>query len=192
MRLGRTPPLLPWLPLSTHHLTRVTLIATIQSGTRVLCSLPPDCTLRSLGTSTGSWPKLSTTVCRTLHLRRGSARGCPQRHCNPGGPAPQVSPPPPCDPRQTSGGTGPGRLAQEVRAVSDELALGVRSARQPHLPQELPHLVQMLLIDDLPPRPESLVPQPDTSLESEGRLPSGGPPSGLGGSSPCPKRDCAR
>ena len=28
------------------------------------------------------------------------------------------------DPRQTSGGTGPGRLAQEVRAVSDELSLG--------------------------------------------------------------------
>ena len=32
------------------------------------------------------------------------------------------------DPRQTSGGTGPGRLAQEVRAVSDELSLGIRSA----------------------------------------------------------------
>ena len=56
------------------------------------------------------------------------------------------------DPRQTSGGTGPGRLAQEVRAVSDELT------RLPHLPQELPHLVQMLLIDDLPPRPVSLAP----------------------------------
>ena len=60
------------------------------------------------------------------------------------------------DPRQTSGGTGPGRLAQEVRAVSDELALGIRSPRQPFLPQELPRLVQDLLIDDLPPRPELL------------------------------------
>ena len=59
------------------------------------------------------------------------------------------------DPRQTSGGTGPGRLAQEARAVSDELSLGIRSARQPLLPHKLPHLVQTLLIDDLPPRTRS-------------------------------------
>ena len=45
------------------------------------------------------------------------------------------------DPQQTSGGTGPGRLAQEVRAVSDRLSLGIRSARQPFLPQELPQLI---------------------------------------------------
>ena len=62
------------------------------------------------------------------------------------------------DPRQTSGGTGPGRLAQEVRAVSDELFLGIRSARQPLLPQELPHLVQTLLIDDPPPGCPVVVP----------------------------------
>ena len=35
------------------------------------------------------------------------------------------------DPRQTSGGTGPGRLAQEVRAVSDELALGIGHRASP-------------------------------------------------------------
>ena len=64
------------------------------------------------------------------------------------------------DPRQTSGGTGPGRLAQEARAVSDELSLATRSARQPLLPQELPHLVQTLLIDDLPPRSEPLPHRP--------------------------------
>ena len=34
-------------------------------------------------------------------------------------------------PRQTSGGTGPGRLAQEVRAVSDELALGIGHRASP-------------------------------------------------------------
>ena len=51
------------------------------------------------------------------------------------------------------GGTGPGRLAQEVRAVSDGLSLGIRSPRQPLLPQELPQLVRTLLIDDLPPQP---------------------------------------
>ena len=62
--------------------------------------------------------------------------------------------------------------------MSDELALGIRSARQPFLPQELPRLVQMLLIDDLPPRPVSLAPPPSASLGSEGGLPSGGPPSG--------------
>ena len=62
--------------------------------------------------------------------------------------------------------------------MSDELALGIRSARQPFLPQELPRLVQMLLIDDLPPQPELLVPLSDNSLGSEGGLPSGGPPSG--------------
>ena len=32
-------------------------------------------------------------------------------------------------PRRSPGGTGPGRLAQEVRAVSDGLYLGIRSAR---------------------------------------------------------------
>ena len=32
-------------------------------------------------------------------------------------------------------------------------SFGIRSARQPLLPQELPHLVQTLLIDDLPLRP---------------------------------------
>ena len=42
------------------------------------------------------------------------------------------------DPQQTSSGTGPGRLAQDVRAVSDRLSLGIRSPRQPLLPQELP------------------------------------------------------
>ena len=36
----------------------------------------------------------------------------------------------------------------------------------------------MLLIDDLPPRPEPLAPPPSASLGSEGGLPSGGPPSG--------------
>ena len=41
------------VPQLVHHLMRVTLIAIIQSGTRILCSLPLDCTLRSLGTSTG-------------------------------------------------------------------------------------------------------------------------------------------
>ena len=35
--------------------------------------------------------------------------------------------------------------------MSDGLSLGIHSARQPLLPQELPHLVQTLLIDDLPP-----------------------------------------
>ena len=49
------------------------------------------------------------------------------------------------DPQQTSGGTGPGRLTQEVRAVSDGLSLAIRSARQPLLPQELPQLVRTLL-----------------------------------------------
>ena len=58
--------------------------------------------------------------------------------------------------------------------MSDELSLGFRSARQPLLPQELPRLVQTLLIDDLPPRSELLSLQP---LGSKGGLPSGGPPS---------------
>ena len=62
--------------------------------------------------------------------------------------------------------------------MSDELALGIRSQRQPFLPQELPRLVQDLLIDDLPPRPELPLSPSDTSLGSEGGLPSGGPPSG--------------
>ena len=84
------------------------------------------------------------------------------------------------DPRQTSGGTGPGRLAQEVHAVSDELSLGIRSARQPLLPQELPHLVQTLLIDDLPPLPEPLPHRPSMSQGPEGGLPIGGPPSDPG------------
>ena len=57
------------------------------------------------------------------------------------------------DPQQTSGGTGPGRLAQEVRAVSDGLSLGIRSVRQPLLLQELPQFVRTLLIDDPPPQP---------------------------------------
>ena len=56
--------------------------------------------------------------------------------------------------------------------MSDELALGIRSQRQPFLPQELPRLVQDLLIDDLPPRPELPLPPSDTSLGSEGGLPS--------------------
>ena len=77
------------------------------------------------------------------------------------------------DPRQNCGGTGPGRLAQEVRAVSDDLALGIRSQRHPFLPQELPRLVQDLLIDDLPSRPEHPAPLLHTSLDSEGGLPSG-------------------
>ena len=62
--------------------------------------------------------------------------------------------------------------------MSDELALSIRSQRQPFLPQELPRLVQDLLIDDLPPLPELLLPPSDTSQRSEGGLPSGGPPSG--------------
>ena len=33
------------------------------------------------------------------------------------------------DPQQTSGGTGPGRLAQEVRAVCDGLSLGIQLVR---------------------------------------------------------------
>ena len=35
--------------------------------------------------------------------------------------------------------------------MSDGLSLGIRSARQLLLPQELPHLVQTLLIDDFRP-----------------------------------------
>ena len=45
-------------------------------------------------------------------------------------------------------------------------SLGIRSGRQPLLPQELPHLVQTLLIDDLPPRPD---PDPLRPSESQGR-----------------------
>ena len=62
--------------------------------------------------------------------------------------------------------------------MSDELALDIGSQRQPFLPQELPRLVQDLLIDDLPPRPGLFPPLSDTSLGSEGGLPSGCPPSG--------------
>ena len=55
------------------------------------------------------------------------------------------------DPQQTSGGTGPGRLAQEVRAVSDGLSLRIRQLLLPQeLPQKLPQLVRTLLIDELP------------------------------------------
>ena len=63
------------------------------------------------------------------------------------------------DPKQTSGGTAPGDLAKEVRRVSDHLALGIRSSRQPFLPQALPQLIQSLLIDDVPsvPSPSALL-----------------------------------
>ena len=88
MRLGRTPPSLPWLPLSTascrglrikpiplpfgsslglshvplpaHHSTRAILTATTRYGMRGLFSRPLGCTLHSFGTSTGPWPKLLT------------------------------------------------------------------------------------------------------------------------------------
>ena len=84
------------------------------------------------------------------------------------------------DPQQTSGGTGPGRLAEEVRAVSDGLSLGTRSVRQPLLPQELPQLVRTLLIDDLPPQPGALSPRQSEPQHMEGVSPIGGPPSGPG------------
>ena len=42
------------------------------------------------------------------------------------------------DPKQTSGGTAAGKLAQEVRAVSDQLPLRIRAPRRPWLPQDFP------------------------------------------------------
>ena len=80
-------------------------------------------------------------------------------------------------PQQTSGGTGSGRLAQEVRAVSDGLSLGIRSARQPLLPQKLLQLVRALLIDDLPAQPH-----PDSPNQLRPREPLAlrrGPPQSL-------------
>ena len=62
--------------------------------------------------------------------------------------------------------------------MSDELALGIRWQRKPFLPQELPRLVQDLLLDDLPHVLELLPPPSDASQGSEGGLPAGGPPSG--------------
>ena len=67
-------------------------------------------------------------------------------------------------------------------APSDGLCLGVRAARRPLLLQELPQLVQTLLIDDLPPRLAPVSQQTVAPQVSEGGLPVGGPPSGCGGS----------
>ena len=81
--------------------------------------------------------------------------------------------------------TGPGRLAQEVRAVSDGLSLGIRSVRQPLLPQELPQLVRTVLLDDLPPQPGPLSPRQSERQGMAGGSPITGPPSGPGAWAPC-------
>ena len=86
------------------------------------------------------------------------------------------------DPKQTSGGTGPSDLGRRVRAVSDQLALGIRAPRKPYLPQALPALIQSLLQDDLPhaccpdSRSDAMVEQ-DCEVDADGALPSGRKPS---------------
>lgn len=83
------------------------------------------------------------------------------------------------DPKQTSGGTAPGKLAHLVREISDQLALGIRSVRRPQLPQELPELINSLLIDDLPADflPTTVLPGPSAAA---GGSPTGSPPAQLG------------
>ena len=86
------------------------------------------------------------------------------------------------DPKQTSGGTGPSDLARRVRLVSDQLALGIRAARKPCLPQAIPALIQSLLQDDLPqaccPASRNVaMAEHDRGAEVDGAPPSGGKPS---------------
>ena len=85
------------------------------------------------------------------------------------------------DPKQTSGGTGSSDLARQVRHISDQLALGIRAARKPYLPQMLPMLLQSLLLDDLP--PETATPLPERTHDkgvgtvgATGALPGGRKP----------------
>ena len=85
------------------------------------------------------------------------------------------------DPKQTSGGTGSSDLARQVRHISGQLALGIRAARKPYLPQMLPMLLQSLLLDDLP--PEMATPLPERTHAEEagtvgatGALPAGRKP----------------
>ena len=85
------------------------------------------------------------------------------------------------DPKQTSGGTGSSDLACQVRHISDQLALGIRAARKPYLPQMLPMLLQSLLLDDLP--PEMTTPLPEHTddkgvgtVGATGALPGGRKP----------------
>ena len=85
------------------------------------------------------------------------------------------------DPKQTSGGTGSSDLARQVRHISDQLALGIRAARKPYLPQMLPMLLQSLLLDDLP--PEMATPLPErthdkgvSTVGATGALPGGRKP----------------
>ena len=74
--------------------------------------------------------------------------------------------------------------AQQQAALSDVAILGALPRKCLLLrlgdPRQMPHLLQTLLIDDLPPRLEFAPPcdLQDTSLGSEGGLPAGGPPSG--------------
>ena len=82
------------------------------------------------------------------------------------------------DPKQTSGGTGPGPLARKVREVSDGLGLGIRAQREPILSQSLPKLAQKLLIDGLPDLQHDDIDQP--ADEAQGESPIGGKPSRQG------------
>ena len=84
-------------------------------------------------------------------------------------------------PKQTSGGTGSSDLARQVQHISDQLALGIRAARKPYLPQMLPMLLQSLLLDDLP--PEMATPLPERTHDkgvgtvgATGALPGGRKP----------------
>ena len=69
------------------------------------------------------------------------------------------------DSKQTSDGTKSSDLARQVRHISDQLALHIRAARKPYLPQTLPMLLQSLLLDDLP--PEMATPLPERTHAGE-------------------------
>ena len=119
---------IPVAYLCQHPGMRETPTATILFGM-------PGCILRSSATSR---PLAKAVDCAEIFISDAA-----RSSCHPGCPATQVRL---SDPQQTSGGTAPGN-AQEVRAVSDELSLSIRSRVRRCCRRAAP--ASTLLVDDL-------------------------------------------